>query len=239
MKAADPSDRQLPSLLAVTVRRAAVSGRLYLVSGIGLSLFYGVILGVVSGPTFASVFPVLLPVVSTTGGMGAMMVFTNDRVKGVLEYLLAYGFSPLRLFANILAAALLLETLVLGVTISAGVGVDRLAGHPLSPSLAQAIAEYTIPMGLASVALATTIGMVWTALSSPREGLSSPIGLVPLLGVGPALVTLIVAEVVASATRLPVHVVTSAAILLVAVAVLATLSRIERLLPRERLLSPT
>jgi hypothetical protein len=49
---------------------------------------------------------------------------------------------------------------------------------------------YTLPMSYASQAFAATVGMYWSALSSPRQGLNSPIGLAPFIGILPTVATL-------------------------------------------------
>ena len=100
-----------PSLFGVTVRRSFAVGRFFLGYGIAVSLFLGVVEALSGGTTYDSSFPFLLPIFGVVGSMGALVVFTNDRVKGVLEYLLAYGLSPRAIFANVLAAALVMVSL--------------------------------------------------------------------------------------------------------------------------------
>jgi hypothetical protein len=227
-----------PSILGVTIRRSAVSGRLYLGVGIGLAIFYGVVLGLGDGSAFETVFPVLLPVVAVVGALGAMVIFTSDRLKGVFEYLIAYGVSPRRLFATVLATSLVLETVVLAATLAGGLGAYRASGHALSLGLAATLALYSVPMSYAAVAFMTSVGVFWTSLSSPREGMNSPIGLLPIVGVGPPLVTLVLALAVNALHAVSVYTVTSAAIATVAALVGALAALTGRLLHPERLLSP-
>jgi len=223
-----------PSLLGATIRRAFVLGRIYLVLGAGLSLFYAVVLSLAGGTAFATAFPLLLPVLASLGGMGGMMVFTNDRVKGVFEYLIAYGVSPRRLFVNVLIASLVLLTVIMGPTVAVGLGAYVASGHVLTEGLVASLVVYSIPMGYASVAFAATMGMFWTSLSSPMAGMSSPLGVVPLLGMAPTIITLAVAGAVRTSA---LYVVVSAVVLIGAV-VLVLISPIGRLLRPERLLSP-
>jgi len=73
------------SLLSVTVRRASITGRFFLVYGTVITVVLGVILARVSGPSFASSYPLFLPIFGVVGSMGGLVVFTSDRTKGVLE----------------------------------------------------------------------------------------------------------------------------------------------------------
>ncbi len=229
------------SLLGITVRRASVSGRFFLVYGTGMSIFLGVVLAITPGGAFSTSFPVLLPIFAAVGSMGGLVVFSNDRIKGVLECLMAYGISPRRLFTNALAASLVLASVVLVGSIGVGVGVDLAAGHPLTRNLALFLTVYSIPMSYVSAAFAATIGMYWTALSSPRAGMNSPIGLAPFFGILPPVTTLVlfaalgIAGDVSDGFFLAVAAAVAGG---VAVIVGLLLGLIGRLLRRERLLSP-
>ncbi|MGD0719389.1 MAG: hypothetical protein ABSA15_07450, partial [Thermoplasmata archaeon] len=181
-----------PSLLWITVRRSTVLGRFFLVYGSGLSAFLGVVLGVVSGSSFAAAFPLLLPIFASVGSMGGLAVFTSDRLKGTLEYFMAYGVSPRRLFLNFLIASLVLVSIVVSVGVGVGVGLYLARGNAFTSGLALALGLYAVPMSYASTAFATTMGMYWTALSSPRAGMNSPTGLAPFIGILPPVTTLII-----------------------------------------------
>jgi len=228
-----------PSLVGITIRRAAVAGRMYLTIGTGVSLVYTVALSLASTTAFESAFPLLLPVFGVLGGLGGMMVFTSDRVKGVLEYLLAYGMSPRRLFLDILLASLVLLTIVLGVSLGVGLGIFLGKGNSISLPFAEELLLYAIPMSYASAAFASTVGMFWSSLSSPREGMNSPLGLMPLIGIAPSLLTLISYSVIAASHPVPFFEVAGVALLVVLLLVLVLMSQVGRLLAAERLLSPT
>lgn len=231
-----------PSLLGITVRRSMVLGRFFLVYGSGLSAFLGLALDLTSGSSFAAAFPLLLPIFASVGSMGGLAVFTSDRLKGTLEYFMAYGVSPRRLFLNVLTASVVLVSIVLSVGMGVGVGLYLLRGHAFTSGLALALGLYAVPMSYASTAFATTIGMYWSALSSPRTGLNSPIGLAPFLGVLPPVATLIsVVALGVTGTSTSVSTFYGIAIVamgLVACFVVALLAMINRFLRRERLLSP-
>ncbi len=230
------------SLLGITLRRSTVLGRFFLLYGSGLSALLGVALGLASGSSFASAFPLVLPIFASVGSMGALAVFTSDRLTGTLEYFMAYGISPRRLFLNFLIASLVLVALVLCVGVGVGVGVYLARGNAFTSGLAVALGLYAIPMSFASTAFATTVGMYWSALSSPRAGLNSPIGLAPFIGILPPVATLLivaalgVSGVTTSVTTF--YGIAVSAMALVVVFVVLMLAMINRFLRRERLLSP-
>jgi len=223
------------SLLGSTVRRSFTVGRMNLVIGTGVSLLYGVILSVIPGGSFATVLPLLLPVMGSIGGIGAMLVFTNDRTKGVFEYLIAYGVPPQQIFLNFLGAAFVLLTVVNVTTLFAAVGIRLALGYGVPLVFAESVLAYSLPMSYGATALCTSAGMYWTSLSSPRQGMNSPLGLLPIVGVAPGLVTLLAAE--AAGPTLGVYVAIGAVVLVVLLAVIL-LALESRLMPRERLLSP-
>jgi len=230
-----------PSLARITARRAATSGRFYLVYGCIVSLVLAVSLIATSGSSFGSAFPLLLPIFAVVGSMGALVVFTNDRLKGVLEYLLAYGATPRRIFLDFLLTTLLLVSVVLAAAVGGGLAFYAAKYGGIPADLAASLLLYAIPMSYASAAFAATVGMFWTSLSSPRAGMTSPIGLVPFIGILPSLGTLGLLAALGlegRASHASFAVVCSVMVVLVAAVVALLLSSVERLLRRERLLSP-
>jgi hypothetical protein len=229
------------SLLGVTIRRSTVLGRFFLLYGIAISLLLGVLLDLTAQGSFASAFPVFLPIFGTVGSMGGLAVFSSDRMQGTLEYFLAYGVSPRRLFTNVLLACLALVTIVLGIALGVGVGLYLARGNPFTTPLALELGVYAVPMTYVSASFATIIGTYWSALSSPRTGMSSPIGLAPFVGIlPPTAVLAIVVALEASGTisgNAPVEVAVSI-MAAVAAVTLTLLALSGHLLRRERLLSP-
>lgn len=240
--AAPPSSEGPLSLLGITVRRSYATGRFYLVYASVMSLVFVTAMGFAGGSSFNSVVPLILPIFGVVGSMGGLTVFTNDRMKGVLEYLMAYGLSPRRLFVNVLLASLVLLTTVLGIALGVGVGIFVVRNHLPSVDFALLLGLYAFPMSYASVAFAATIGMFWTSLSSPRTGMNSPIGLAPLIGILPPAATLMAIVGLSATGNFSAQdfvLVAGVAVGLIALVVLLLLSLIGRLLRRERLLSPT
>lgn len=230
------------SLLGITIRRSITVGRAGLIYGTAWSLLLGIILVFTSGSSFSALFPIFLPIFATVGSLGGLGVFSSDRVKGVLEYLMAYGISPRRIFLNILLASLALVTMVLGIALGASLGLYFARGNAPSGDLVGLLVIYTLPMSYASAAFMSTTGMYWTALSSPRQGMNSPLGVAPFIGILPSAATLgtIVGLGVAGyvTTVSSFIIVTITSLALITIAVLVLLVMIGRFLRRERLLSP-
>lgn len=231
---AAPSSDLPPSLLGITVRRSIITGRIYLIIGAGVSVIIGSALSISASGGFSVGFPLLFPIYATVGGIGGLMVFTDDRLKGVLEYLMAYGVSPRRFFANVLVSAMVLVSIVLAISVGTALALLIGRGVGISPVLAEVLVVYSIPMTYASVAFSSTIGMFWTSLSSPREGMNSPAGLAPIVGVAPPVLTLIVVGVAPGAFLT----ILAASVLVMVLLVVLLVNNVNRLLPRERLLSP-
>ncbi len=230
------------SLLGITVRRSFTTGRFYLGYAIVMSLIFAIVMGLAGGASVDYVVPFLLPIFAVVGSMGGLTVFTNDRLKGVLEYLMAYGISPRRLFVDVLLASLVMVTTVLAIAMGAGVGFLLVRKHGVALEFALLLALYTLPMSYASTAFSATIGMFWTSLSSPRTAINSPIGLAPLVGILPAMVTfiaLIGLSLTGHTSVTDFVLVAGGAVAALALVVILLLSMIGRLLRRERLLSPT
>ena len=229
------------SLLSATIRRASIAGRFFLVYGTAISLLLGVLLAHLSGPSFSSTFPLFVPIFGVVGSMGGLLVFTSDRTKGVLEYLIAYGYSPRSLFANVLLTTVVLVSIVVGVGVSVSLGVYLASGNPVTSKLVISVGVYAVPMAFACSAFAATVGIYWTTLSSPRQGINSPIGLIPFIGILPALATLFVISAVESAGPVSTDrlvLVLGSAMGVVAIVVSVLLVNMDRLLRRERFLSP-
>ena len=211
-----------------------------LVMGTAWSVILGVSLALGSGSGFASSFPLILPIFGSIASLGALTVFTSDRTKGVLEYLMAYGISPRRLFTNFIVAVLASISIVLVLAVGASPGVYVARGNRLSTSLLLLLGVYAIPMSYVSGAFATTVGMYWSALSSPREGMNSPLGIAPFLGILPPVAVLVLIGAFGATVGITTSgflLVTGAALALVALTVLYLLANIGHLLRRERLLS--
>jgi hypothetical protein len=127
-----------------------------------------------------------------------------------------------------------LSTLVMGSALVIGLTGYVATGHSISTDLENSILGYTIPMTYATSLFAATTGIIWSALSTPRAGLNSPVGVAPILGVAPPVLVLIIAEGVDKSAYYFVTVGAALGVLaLVAVLLIAS----SRLMVRERYLS--
>lgn len=237
MAVGGPSRRKLPSLMLVTLRRGVIAGRFYLVMGVVISLILAVVfLRTTRGTAnFVAVFPLEIPIFASLGAMGGLLLFVGDRSKGVLEYFISYGVRPRTLYVNSLLVTLALTTIVLGSALAVGLAGYVAAGNTISSDFENSLLGYTIPMAYASALFASIGGIIWSALSTPRMGVNTPVGLAPTLGVAPPILVLIVAEAVDKAAYYDVTVGASLGFLaLVVVLVIAS----SRLMDRERYLSP-
>ena len=223
-----------PSLLGITLRRSFVAGRVFFVVGILYVFFLSIGLSFSGPSSFDSAFPIILPIFTALGALGSLMVFAHDRIRGPFEYLMAYGVRPRRIFADVLVTSLALVTVEVGVTLAIGLGIYLALGYAISADLLAGLGLYALPESYACAALMATVGVFWTSLSSPRAGLNSPVGFIPLFGILPQILTLILAGVF-SAYRYEVLLGSLAVLVLIVVLLLGLTNR---LMPRERLLSP-
>jgi hypothetical protein len=235
-----PGQNGPQSFLRPTIRRSLRSGRFVLIVGTVWSIILGASTAIGSPSGFPTSFPLLLPIFGSMAAVGALTVFTSDRTKGVLEYLMAYGVAPRRLFANFLAGALGAISIVLVIAISVSVGAYLAGGNRVSTTFLLLLVGYAIPMSYVSGAFSTTVGMYWSALSSPREGIGSTIGLAPLFGVLPPVATLVLVGIFGATYGITTNeflLVTGTVLAVIGVTVLYLLANLGHLLRRERLLS--
>ncbi len=223
-----------PSLLGITIRRSFATGRAYFIVGVLYVFFLSLALSFSGPSSFASAFPILLPIFTVLGAIGGLTVFANDRIKGTFEYLLAYGVPPRRIFTEVLITSLTLVSIELVLTLALGLGLYVALGNGISSDLLLGLALYAIPESYACAALMAMLGVFWTSLASPRAGINSPVGLAPAFGILPQIVTLILSGVFSAY----LDEVLIGNVVVVVVIVLALLTLTNRLLPRERLLSP-
>ena len=222
--------------MLVTLRRGILAGRFYLAIGVIVSLILTVaLLRTARGKTeFVAIFPLEIPLFASLGALGGLLLFVGDRSKGVLEYFISYGVRPRTLFINSLLVTVALTTIVLGSSLAVGLTGFVLSGNSLSSDLENSILGYTIPMAYASALFASIGGIIWSALSTPRMGMNTPVGLAPMLGVAPPVLVLVVAEGVDKAAYYDVTIGASLAFVALVFLLLAASSR---LMDRERYLS--
>ncbi|MGI0151065.1 MAG: hypothetical protein ACREC5_03905 [Thermoplasmata archaeon] len=224
------------TLLPGTIRRSLLVGRFYLVIGTAISTILALELALGRHHLFASTFPLEVPIFAILGSMGCLMIFTADRTKGVFEYLIAYGVRPQALFASSVLASLAVTTVMLGAILAVGLGIFYGSGGSTTPDLEKNLALYTFPMSYAGSIFATTVGMYWSSLSTPRMGMNSPVGIAPFFGIGPTIVVLIIAETAPASEYYDITAGVAGIIVAVSAILLASSGKIMR---RERFLSLT
>jgi hypothetical protein len=221
-----------------TIQRTLRIGWRYLLIALALSLLLTselLFLGKNPGAAFHGTFPLEVPLFAVLGSTAGLMTFTSDRTKGVFEYLLAYRVRPRNLFMNGLLATVAVSGLLLAIALAVGIGLALHRSVPLDQNFWKAIGLYTVPMSFAGALVTSTVGMLWASASTPRTGLNSPVGIAPMIGVGPTILVLIAAETAPAADY---YYVTGGAALALIVVALALLAASAKLMGRERFLSP-
>ncbi len=231
------SNPSVPSLLGTTVRRTLTVGRLYLAIGAGISLILTIILltGARASTAFSTTFPLEIPLFAVLGSTGALLTFTTDRTKGVLEYLIAYGVRSRTLFVNGLVSAVAMAAIILGLALLIGLGLAAGRGIEFTTDLVKSISLYTLPMTFAGAMFTVMVGMIWSSVSTPRTGINSPVGIAPMVGIAPTILVLLVAETAPSSDF---YYITGGAAAAIVVAVVGLLVLSAKLMGRERFLSP-
>ncbi|MGI0070795.1 MAG: hypothetical protein ACRECT_01785 [Thermoplasmata archaeon] len=227
--------RAATSLLPTTVRRSLSMGRLYIVLGTVISVFLAIVLVRSPHAVFATTYPLEVPLFAILGSTGGILVFSGDRTKGVFEYLIAYGVKPVTLFVNGLLAAITVSTIMLGAILALGLGIFFGHGGVNTLDLDKSLGLYSVPMTYAGTVFFTTVAMYWAALATPRMGMNSPVGIAPLLGVGPTILILLVAE---TSPVADFYYITAGGAGVVGAASVVLIVLSGKLMSRERFLSP-
>jgi hypothetical protein len=228
----------LGSLFYTNFRRALNFGRIYVVIGMFLPLLFAVQVSAAGGTAAASVldqiFPLILPVFVVLGSLGALMIFSSDKDKGVYEYLIAYGVDASTIFWSIIVATIGIVTLVLAVSLAVAIVAIKATGGVLSVGFAELLLFYTIPLSYAATMFMSMAAMIWSQLTTRIAGVNSPAGIAPLLGIAPVLAVFLAATQVRSGDLLYLVVGVSVAMIW---AVVAMASVANSRMQRERFLS--
>jgi len=190
------------ALFYTNFRRALSFGRIYLVIGMFLPLLFAVQVSAAGGKAGASVldqiYPLILPVFVVLGSLGALMIFSSDKDKGVYEYLIAYGVDASTIFWSVIVATMGIVTLVLAVSLAVTIAALAATGGALSVGFGELILFYTIPLSYAATMFMSMAGMIWSQLTTRVAGVNSPAGVAPLLGIAPVLAVFLAATQVGS-----------------------------------------
>ncbi len=197
-----------------------------------VAAYYG--LRSASALLLSSTYTTLIPLFCIVGSMGPMMIFTADRDKGVLEYLMSAGANPSTFFTSTTMASLGLVTMLLVPSVIASTAAVYFLNGNVPLLFLENVAYFSIPMAYATVALESVAGMTWSALTRRRPGMNSPIGVAPVIGLIPVLIV-IYGEFFVPAPLIPILslAVTGAVVISLAIVIGTALSRFagERFLP--------
>jgi len=187
------------SLFGINIRRSVITGRIYLIIATALAVLTSTLVLVeVPGQSaiLNSLLPTDLPLFAVIGSTGALLVFVSDKMKGVHEYLIAYGIETTSIFASIVVAAMVLVSIVVGATLAVVGGTIAVQTGTLPGALLRQVAVYSLPLAYTGTAFMTMAGMAWSSLATPRMGVNGPAGIAPLLGIGPVLIVTILSSLV-------------------------------------------
>ncbi len=190
------------SFTLINFKRSLSYGKVYLILGMAFPVAILVLFSFIGNARSAvyliSVIPMIIPVFAVVGSMGALMIFVSDKVKGVYEYLIAYGVNTSSIFWSIVVSSIGLAGILLAITIP----VSFIAVNAIASSIPtiyfQLIFFYTIPLGIAVTMFMTMAGMIWSSLTTRRAALNSPVGLAPIVGLAPMIVILVTSEILSN-----------------------------------------
>jgi hypothetical protein len=241
--APNPTARRSRSLAYTDFRRAISFGKIYLIISIVIAPLYSIIFTFIPSnqasttvvPVIATELPALmLPIFAILGSLGGLMIFASDKLKGVFEYLIAYGVDTATIFWATVLATVGLVSIVLGISLSAMTAILLISGKGLSFAFVETAIFYAIPISYTGAMFTSMAGMIWSSLTTRRAGVNSPVGIAPILGIFPVLAVLILSSVIGPELFVPF--VSGVSLALVAV-VAAMIFVSNKKMARERFLS--
>lgn len=197
------------------LKRSLTSSRAYLIIGLVIPLIMiGTLYVTVRGtggsalaeryglPTSASagaillysIVPAVIPLGAVIGSFSPLLLFVNDRSRGVYEYLLAFGKKPSDIFAGLVVSVVVISTILVIVPFCLTLGLIWMDAPVLvGPFLIEG-AIYAIPMSYIVPLFITGIAAIWVSLTKRVQFVNSPIGVAPMFGLLPVMVVLVVSE---------------------------------------------
>ena len=230
----------------IHLRRSLTSSRAYLVLGLALPLLM-IAVSVLAGRSSSSalalqlglpasvkasaallflLLPTMIPLAAVIGCFSPLLLFVNDRSRGVYEYLLAFGKRPGDIFSGLVVSVLAICGILLAVPIVLGTFLFAVDGPVLLPAFALEVAVYSVPMGLLAPLLVTGIAALWVSLTKRIQFVNSPIGIAPMFGMLPVLVVFIASEFVGAGNILLLTAVVSGLTAVVTAAIYVLASRL-------------
>lgn len=214
------------------LRRSLTSSKAYLIIGLALPLLVTILFFLVGrrmsastieltyglpatagggGVLVYSLVPSVIPVAAVIGTFSPLLLFVNDRSRGVYEYLLAFGRKPSDIFAGLIISVLVLSAVVVAVPVAVAASLVYSAAPMLLGPFTTEILVYTLPMGMIAPLFISGIAVMWVALTRRVQFVNSPIGLAPIFGLLPVVGVLMFSEFDRGAnTTLPLAIVSAA-----------------------------
>lgn len=233
------------------LRRSLTSSRAYLIIGLVIPLImigtlyltvrgagssalaarYGLPSSVGAGAILLySIVPAVIPLGAVIGSFSPLLLFVNDRSRGVYEYLLAFGKRPSDIFASLVVSVVVISTILVAVPFCITLVLIWLEGPVLvGPYLIEG-AIYSIPMSFIVPLFITGIAAIWVSLTKRVQFVNSPIGVAPMFGLIPVMIVLVVSEFTARYTLL----LTAAVSLAMVIATISMFVLASKLLKGER-----
>lgn len=233
------------------LKRSLTSSRAYLILGLLIPLLmiavlfisvrggesaalatrYGLPASVSAGAILLySLVPAIIPLGAVIGSFSPLLLFVNDRSRGVYEYLLAFGKRPSDIFTGLVVSVIVISTILVAVPFCLTLVLIWIDGPVLVVPYLIEGAIYAIPMSYISPLFITGIAAIWVSLTKRSQFVNSPIGIAPIFGMAPIMAVLLVSEFTGSYTLL----LTAAASAIMTVATLMIFVLASRLLRGER-----
>lgn len=198
------------------LRRSLTSGKAYLILGLVIPMIfiatlysagrtmsssviektYGLPPSVSGGAILvATLVPTLIPLATVIGSFSPLLLFVNDRSRGVHEYLLAYGKKPSDIFLALVVSVIAISAILLAVPLLVAFGLIYATGQILVGQFVEECIVYVLPVGFVTPLFISGISAIWVSLTKRVQFVNSPIGIAPMFGLLPVVVILIISEI--------------------------------------------
>ena len=231
------------------LRRSLTSSRAYLILGLVIPMIfivsmysagrgmspsviektYGLPPSVSGGAILvATLVPTLIPLATVIGCFSPLLLFVNDRSRGVHEYLLAYGKKPSDIFLALVVSVIAISAILLAVPLLVSFVIVYVSGHILVGAFIEECIVYVLPVGFVTPLFISGISAIWVSLTKRVQFVNSPIGIAPMFGIVPVLVILLVSEIERGSDVLLFTGIASALMVAATVAIFALASKLLR-----------
>lgn len=140
--------------------------------------------------------PSMIPLVVVIGTFSPLLLFVNDRSRGVYEYLLALGKKPSDIFLGLVISVISIASFLVAVPLAVAAALIYVSGPVLLPGFMVEAAIYVVPMSLIAPLFITGIAATWVSLTKRMQFVNSPIGVAPLFGLAPIVLVLLLSQFV-------------------------------------------